>query len=76
MTAIATSRSQKLRFQYYHRLEETYHQLLDDLANAGFPESTTGKIAQAVMLSRQECLKQLVDESEIDDYYEFYTGDR
>ena len=70
------SRSQELRFQYRHQLEEIYHQLLDNLAQAGFPESTTGRIAQAVMLSRQEGLKQLVDESEIDDYYETYPQDR
>ena len=76
MNLATVSRSQELRFQYYHQLEETYHQLLDDLAKAGFPESTTGRIAQAVMLSRQEGLKQLVDESEIDAYYETYPQDR
>ena len=76
MNLATVSRSQELRFQYYHQLEETYHQLLDDLAKAGFPESTTGRIAQAVMLSRQEGLKQLVGESEIDAYYETYPQDR
>lgn len=76
MNLATRSRSQELRFKYHHQLEEIYHQLLNDLANAGFPESTTGRIAQAIMLSRQEGLRQLVDESEIDDYYETYPQDR
>ena len=76
MNLAVVSRSQELRFQYHHRLEEIYHQILDDLAQARFPESTTGRIAQAVMLSRQEGLKQLIDESEIDAYYETYPQDR
>lgn len=75
MQLATITRSQDLRFKCYHQLEQTYHQLLDDLAKAGFPESTTGKIAQAVMLSRQEGLKHIVNQSEIDAYYEIYPLD-
>ena len=66
MTVITRTRSQDLRFKYYHQLEQIYHQLLDDLAEAGFPENTTGRIAQAVMLSRQEGLKHIVSPEEIE----------
>ena len=76
MQLATISRSQDLRFKYYHQLEKTYHQLLDDLAKAGFPENTTGKIAQAVMLSRQEGLKHIVNQEEMDAYYEIYPQDQ
>ena len=76
MKLATISRSQNLRFKYYHQLEETYHQLLDDLAQIGLPESTTGRIAQSIMLSRQEGLKHLVNQSEIAAYYEAYPQDQ
>ena len=70
------SQSQDLRFKFYHQLEETYHQFLDELAQAELTDGETGRIAQTVMLSRQEGLKHLVAEEEMDDYYERYPQDK
>ena len=66
------SQSQDLRFKFYHQLEEIYHQFLDELAQAGLGDGETGRMAQTVMLSRQEGLKRLVSEEEMDDYYKIY----
>ena len=70
------SQSQDLRFKFYHQLEETYHRFLDELAQAELTDGETGRIAQTVMLSRQEGLKHLVAEEEMDDYYETYPQDK
>ena len=70
------SQSQDLRFKFYHQLEEIYHQFLDELAQAGLADGETGRMAQTVMLSRQEGLKHLVSEAEMDDYYKIYPQDK
>ena len=70
------SQSRDLRFKFYHQLEEIYHQFLDELAQAGLGDGETGRMAQTVMLSRQEGLKHLVSEEEMDDYYETYPQDK
>ena len=70
------SKSQDLRFKFYHQLEEIYHQFLDELAEAKLGDGEIGKIAQTVMLSRQEALKRLVAEEEMNAYYEQYPQDK
>ena len=70
------SQSQDLRFKFYHQLEEIYHQFLDELAQAGLGDGETGRMAQTVMLSRQEGLKRLVSEEEMDDYYKIYPQEK
>ena len=73
---MAKSKSQDLRFKFYHQLEEIYHQFLDELAEVELTDNEIGKIAQVVMLSRQEGLKKLVSEEEMDTYYEKYPQDK
>jgi len=76
MKLITTSKSQDLRFKFYHQLDEIYHQFLDELAAAELADRETGKTAQTVLLSRQEGLKHLISEREIEAYYETYPQDR
>lgn len=76
MILMTKSQSQDLRFKFYHQLDQTYHQFLDELAEAELTDMETGRIAQTVMLSRQEALKHLVSQSEMDAYYETYPEDR
>ena len=70
------SKPQEVRFKLYHQLDRNYHQLLDDLAQTELTDGQIGKIAQIVMLSRQEALKPLVSDREINAYYEIYPQDR
>lgn len=76
MTLITPSKSQDLRFKLYHQLEEIYRQFLDELAAAELADREIGKTAQTVLLSRQEGLKHLVCDREIDVYYKTYPQDR
>ena len=76
MKLMTKSKSQDLRFKFYHRLEEIYHQFLDELAEAELSDSEIGKTAQTIMLSRQEGLKHLVPNQEMDTYYETYPQDK
>jgi len=69
---MAKSQPQNVRFKLYHQLDETYHQLLDDLAQTELTDGEIGKIAQMLMRSRQEALKQLVSESEMAEYEQVY----
>lgn len=68
-------KSQDLRFKLYHQLEEIYHQFLDELAEVKLGDGEIGRIAQTVMLSRQEALKHLVTEKELEAYEEKYSQD-
>lgn len=72
MKTMTKSKPQELRFKLYHQLDQTYHQLLDDLAQAELTNGEIGKIAQMLMRSRQEALKQLVSESEMAEYEQVY----
>ena len=72
MTLMQKSQSQDLRFEFYHRLDEIYHQFLDELAQTDLGDGEMGRIAQTVMLSRQEALKYLVSLDEMNAYYEKY----
>ena len=76
MKLMIKSKSQDLRFKLYHQLEEIYHQFLDELAEVELGDGEIGKIAQTIMLSRQEGLKRLVSEAEMDAYYETYPQDK
>ena len=64
-----------MRFKFYHQLDETYHQLLDELAQAQLTDGEIGKIAQILMLSRQQALQKLVSEKEMEAYYKIYPQD-
>ncbi|MEM7758374.1 MAG: hypothetical protein AAF298_09655 [Cyanobacteria bacterium P01_A01_bin.40] len=70
------SKPQDIRFKLYHQLDKTYHQLLDDLAQVELTDGEIGKIAQMLMHSRQEALKSIVSEKEMNAYYETYPQDR
>lgn len=76
MKLMTKSQPQDIRFKLYHQLDKTYHQLLDDLARAELTDGEIGKIAQMLMRSRQEALKPLVSETEMDAYYEAYPQER
>ena len=69
------SKPQDVRFKFYHQLDETYHQLLDELAQAQLTDGEIGKIAQILMLSRQQALQKLVSEKEMEAYYKIYPQD-
>ena len=68
--------SQNLRFKFYHQLDSLYHELLDELAQQDFGDGEIGRLAQTVMLSRQEGLKHLVTLQEMDAYYEKYPDEK
>ena len=76
MQLMTKSKSQELRFKFYHQLDEIYHQFLDELAEAELSEGEIGKTAQTIMLSRQEGLKHLVPNQEMNAYYERYPQDK
>ncbi len=76
MKLMTKSKSQDLRFKFYHQLEVIYHQFLDELAEAELADGEIGKIAQTVLLSHQEGLKHLVSEQEMEAYYEKYPQDK
>ena len=67
--------AQEVRFKLHHELNLTYHKLLDDLAQTELTDGQIGKIAQMLMRSRQEALKQLVSESEMAAYEQIYPQD-
>ena len=69
------SKPQDVRFKFYHQLDRTYHQLLDELAEAELTDGEIGKIAQILMLSRQQALQKLVSEKEMETYYKIYPQD-
>ncbi len=50
MKLMTKSKSQELRFKFYHQLEEIYHQFLDELAEAELSDSEIGKTAQTRVL--------------------------
>ena len=68
--------SQALRFKYYHQVDNLYHGLLDDIAKQDFGDGEIGRLAQKVMLSRQEALKHLVSLDEMEAYYEQYPDEK
>ena len=72
MTIMQKSQSQDLRFKFYHRLDQVYHQFLDELAQSNLGDGEMGRVAQTVMLSRQEGLKHLVSLEEMKTYNEQY----
>lgn len=76
MKLMTKSKTQDIRFKLYHQLDETYHQLLNDLAQTELTDGEIGKIAQLLMRSRLEALKPLVSEKEMDAYYETYPQDK
>ena len=76
MKLMTKSKSQDLRFKFYHQLDEIYHQFLNELAATELTDTEIGKIAQAVMLSRQEGLKHLIFNEEMNDYYKMYPQDQ
>ena len=75
MKIMTKSKPQEVRFKLHHQLDQTYHQLLDDLAETELTDGQIGKIAQMLMRSRQEALKQLVSESEMEAYDQIYPQD-
>lgn len=69
------SKPQDVRFKFYHQLDKTYHQLLDELAQSQLTDGEIGKIAQMLMLSRQQALQNLVSDKEIEAYEKIYPQD-
>lgn len=72
MTITQQMKSQEVRFKFYHQLDQTYHQFLDELAQTDFGDGEIGRLAQTVMLSRQEALKHLVSLEEMNAYNQKY----
>lgn len=75
MKLMTKSQPQEVRFKLYYQLDKTYHQLLDELSQTNLTDGEIGKIAQILMLSRQEALKRLVSEPEMAAYYQIYPQD-
>ncbi len=69
------AKPQDVRFKFYHQLDTTYHQILDELAQSDLTDGEIGKIAQLLMRSRLEALKPLVQEKEMAEYYQVYPQD-
>ncbi len=76
MKLMTKSKPQEVRFKLYHQLDETYHQLLDELSQTNLTDGEIGKIAQILMLARQESLKLIVHEEEMAAYYKAYPQDQ
>ena len=76
MKLMTKSNPQEVRFKLYHQLDETYHQLLDELSQTDLTDGEIGKIAQILMLARQESLKLIVKEEEMAAYYKAYPQDQ
>ena len=76
MKLMTKSNPQEVRFKIYHQLDETYHQLLDELSQTDLTDGEIGKIAQILMLARQESLKLIVKEEEMAAYYKAYPQDQ
>ncbi|BAU65606.1 hypothetical protein STA3757_29950 [Stanieria sp. NIES-3757] len=69
------SQTQELRYRFYHELETIYHRFFDEIARANLGDGEAGRLTQAVLLSRQEGLKQLVSPDEMADYLAIYPED-
>jgi hercynine metabolism small protein len=69
------SQTQELRYRFYHELETIYHRFFDEIAQANLGDGEAGRLTQAVLLSRQEGLKQLVSPDEMADYLAIYPED-
>jgi hercynine metabolism small protein len=52
--------SQQLRFKFYHELQDLYHRCFDELAASDLADGEAARLAQTLLLSRQEGLKYLV----------------
>ena len=60
------SRTKELKLKLYHDLEAVYHRFFDELAQSNLPDGEAARITQAALLSRQEGLKHLVSEQDLD----------
>lgn len=69
------SQSKQLRYQFYHQLEAIYHRFFDEIAQAELGDGEAGRLTQALLLSRQEGLKQLVSSDEMEEYLATYPED-
>jgi hercynine metabolism small protein len=61
-----------LKFKLYRELEEVYHRFFDELAQSDLRDGEIGRIAEIVLLSRQECFKHLLSADETNSYCEVY----
>ncbi|MGD2182002.1 hypothetical protein [Lusitaniella coriacea] len=71
----AKALAKELRFKFNHDLEEMYHRFFDELAQANLPDGEAGKLAQILLLSRQEGLKYLVSKEEMEAYSAAYPSE-
>lgn len=71
----AKALTQQLRFKFYHQLQDLYHRYFDDLAASDLPDGEAAKLAQTLLLSRQESLKYLVSVEEMEAYSAIYPED-
>lgn len=67
--------AQQLRFKFAHQLQDTYHQLFDELAQADLPEGEMAHLSQQILRSRQEGLKSLITVDELNTYGNLYPED-
>ena len=75
MTDARAQKLQNLKFRFHHELEEVYHRFFDELADSGLGDGDAGRVAQSLLLSRQESLKHLVSPKEMSAYLEVYPED-
>jgi hypothetical protein len=64
--------SQAKRFELHHELDQTFQYFFDTLATAGLPEGEVTRLAQRVLLARQEALKPLISLDEQEAYQQAY----
>ncbi|QFZ92647.2 hypothetical protein [Synechococcus elongatus] len=65
----------ELRFELHHQLVALYRDFFDRLADAELRDGDAARLAQRVLLSRQEALKHLVDPEELPAYAQLYPDD-
>lgn len=65
----------ELRFELHHQLVSLYRDFFDRLVDADLRDGDAARLAQRILLSRQEALKHLVDPEELPAYAQLYPDD-
>lgn len=64
-----------LKFRFHHELQGVYQRFFDELASSDLRDGEAARLAQALLLSRQESSKYLVPAQDMSAYLEAYPED-
>ena len=57
-----------LRYEFYHELDQLYHCFFDKIATSDIRDGDAANLTQNILKARQESLKYLVSDEEMDKY--------